>query len=72
MEYSDDPFRDDPDVQYVTHLLGPEKANQWWKCPNPLFGGKSPFEMILWGHVAKVRKFINDARAANQLSAEQK
>lgn len=52
-------------VQWVTEILGPEKAKIWWTVPNPLLANVSPQEFLNVYQERKLYNFIQDAKENN-------
>lgn len=44
--------------EQVTHILGPEGAEQWLGKPNEHLDGRSPLDVLRTGDAEQVRKYV--------------
>lgn len=52
---------------WVREILGPEKAELWWKAKNPMLGNATPWMMCLEARrEVKLYHFIEDAYENNR------
>jgi len=47
-----------------------EKIKAWFSTPNPLLGGISPIDMILWGDEDKLLDFIKRQLRGNEKATQ--